>query len=68
MSYFKKYVNPSKRVGLDGVFLGLAGLLPGISLRLCPRKSLGAALPALGKPCLSLLFYFDYPSILPALL
>ena len=24
-------------------------------------KSLGAALPALGKPCLSFLFYLDYP-------
>ena len=29
MSYFKKNVNPSKRVGMDGVFFGLAGLLLG---------------------------------------
>ena len=36
MSYFKENVNPSKRVRMDGVFLGLAGLLFGISLRLHP--------------------------------
>ena len=40
---------------MDGVFLGLAGLLLGISL--------GAAMPALGKPHPSLLFYFDLPNI-----
>ena len=39
MSYFKYNVNPSKRVVMDRVLLGLAGLL------------LGAAPPALGKPC-----------------
>ena len=36
MSYLKENVNPIKRVGIDGVFFGLAGLLLGISLRLCP--------------------------------
>ena len=36
MSYFKYNVNPSKRVGMDGVLLGLAGLLLGISLGLRP--------------------------------
>ena len=36
---------------MDGAFLGLAGLFLGISL--------GAALPALGKPRPSLLFYSD---------
>ena len=36
MSYFKQNVNQSKRVGMDGVFLGLAGLLLGISLKLRP--------------------------------
>ena len=45
------YVNPSKRVGMDRVFLGLAGLLLKISLR--------AALTALRKLRLSLLFYLD---------
>ena len=40
---------------MDGVFLGLAGLLLGISL----GKSLRAALPAFGKPRPSLLFYLD---------
>ena len=43
--------NLSKRVGKDGVFLGLAGLLLVISLK--------AALPALGKSRPSLLFYLD---------
>ena len=38
MSYFKYNVNPSKRVGMDRVFLGLAGLLLGISPGLCPRE------------------------------
>ena len=38
MSYFKQNVNPSKRVGIDGIFLGLEGLLLGISLGLCPRE------------------------------
>ena len=38
MSYFKYNANPSKRVGMDGVFLKLAGLLLGISLRLWPWK------------------------------
>ena len=44
-------VNLNKRVGKDRVFLGLAGPVLG--------KSLGAALPALGKPRPSLLFYTD---------
>ena len=35
MSYFKYNVNPSKRVKMDGVFLGLAGLLLGIFLGFC---------------------------------
>ena len=30
MSYFEQNLNPSKRVGMDGVFLSLAGLLLGI--------------------------------------
>ena len=39
---------------MDGVFLGLAGLLRGI-----PCQPLGAALSALGKPRPSLLLYLD---------
>ena len=38
MSYFEYNVNPSKRVWMDGVFLGLAGLLLWISLGLCPSE------------------------------
>ena len=38
MSYFKLNVNQSKTVGIDGVFLGLAGLLLGISLGLCAQE------------------------------
>ena len=38
MSNFKLNVNASKSVGMDGVFLGLAGLLLGISLGLRPRE------------------------------
>ena len=38
MSYFKYNVIPSKRVGMDGVFLGLAGLLLGIFLGLRLRE------------------------------
>ena len=42
MSYFKWNVNLSKRVGMDGVFLGLLllglGLLLGISFGLCPQE------------------------------
>ena len=38
MSYFEYNVNPSKRVGMDKAFLGLAGLLLGISLGLRPRE------------------------------
>ena len=40
---------------MDGVFLGLAGLLLRISLGVRPQKSLRAAMPALGKPRPSLL-------------
>ena len=36
ISYFKYNVNPSKRVKMDEVFVGLAGLLLEISLGLCP--------------------------------
>ena len=36
--YFKKNVNQSKRVRMDKVFLGLAGLLHEISLGLRPRE------------------------------
>ena len=36
MAYFKYNVNPSNRVGMEGVFLGLAGLLLRTSLRLRP--------------------------------
>ena len=50
-TYYKYNVNLNKRVGKDRVFLGLAGLLLGISLR--------AALPVLGKPRPSLLLYLD---------
>ena len=38
LSCITDWVNPSKRVGMDGVFLGLAGLLLGISLGLRPRE------------------------------
>ena len=48
---------------MDRVFIGLAGLLLEISFWLALGKSLGAALPALGKPRLSLLFYLDYPNM-----
>ena len=44
-----------------GVFQRLSGLLQGISRGRCPR-ALGAAPPAFGKPCPSLLFYLDLPS------
>ena len=37
-TYWKQNLNLSKRVGKDRVFLGLAGLLLGISLGLCPRE------------------------------
>ena len=37
-TYQKQNVNLSKRVGKDGVFLGLAGLLLGISLGLRPQE------------------------------
>ena len=37
-TYWKYNVNLSKRVGKDRVFLGLAGMLLGISLGLCPRE------------------------------
>ena len=47
------------RGGILGVFLELAGLLLGISLRLLLGKSLGAALPALQKPFTFLLFLFN---------
>ena len=36
MSYFTWNVNPSMD-GMDGVFLGLVGLILGISLGLCPQ-------------------------------
>ena len=49
MSYFKQNVNPSKRVQMDGVFLGLAGLLPGISLGLCRREILRSSPASLWK-------------------
>ena len=38
LSRITDWVNPSKRVGMDGVFLGLAGLLLGISLGLRPQE------------------------------
>ena len=41
----KQNVNMSKRVGKDGVFLGLAGLILRISLGLCPRE-IPRSLPA----------------------
>ena len=57
--YFKYNVNLSKRVGMDGVFLGLAELLLKISPGFALGKFLGAALPALGKLRPSLLSYLD---------
>ena len=48
---------------MDRVFLRLAGLLLGISHCFDLGKSLGAALPALGKPRPSLLFYLDLPNL-----
>ena len=39
MSYFKQNANPSNRVGMEGVFLGLAGLFLGISLGLRLRET-----------------------------
>ena len=53
MSYFKLNVNPYKRVGMDGVFLGLARLLLGISLRRCPRK-ISQSSPASPRKTLSI--------------
>ena len=40
-------VNPSKRVGMDGVFLGLAGLLLGISLEQPCQPSETPSIPPL---------------------
>ena len=57
--------NLSKRVWIGRGFLGLAGLLLGISLGLAQRKSLGAALPALRKPCPSLHFYLYKNQVRP---
>ena len=57
-SYKKKNVNLSKRVRKDRVFLGLAGLLLGISLWLCPRKI----------PCSSPASHWKTPSFPPLLL
>ena len=63
MSYFKSNVNPSKRGGMYGVFLGLARLLLGFPSGFDLGESLGATLPALGKPRPSLLFYLDCHNI-----
>ena len=58
MFYFKYNVSPSERVGMHGVFLGLAGLLLGISLRLCfrdiPRSSPASPWKTLSIPPLLL--------------
>ena len=58
MSYFKYNVNPNKRVGMDGVFLGGAGLLLRDSLGLCPREIPQSSPPSPRKT----------PSIAPLLL
>ena len=58
-TYEKLNVNLRKRVGKDRVFLGLAGLLLGISLGLRRWEIPQTALPALGKPRSFLLFYLD---------
>ena len=59
---FKGNVNLSKSVENDRVFHGLAVPLLGISSGFALGKSIGAALPALGRPDPSLLFYSDSPS------
>ena len=59
MFYLKQNVNPSKRVRVDGVFLGLAGCSLGFPSSFAIAKSIGTALPALGKSCPCLLFYLD---------
>ena len=59
MSYFKYTVNPSKRVGMDGAFLGWQGYSLGFTSGFALGKSLRAALPALVKPRPSLLFHLD---------
>ena len=48
MSYFKNNVNLSKRVGMDGVFLGLAGLLGFCRLVQLHREGLVNAVCAAG--------------------
>ena len=62
MFYFEYNVNPSKRVGMDGVFLGLAGLLPRIYLRLrlqeIPRSSPASPWKTPSIPTLLLGFTF----------
>ena len=67
-NYWKQNVNLSKRVRKDGVFLGLAGLLLGISLRLCPWEiprsspAIPWKTPSFPPILLRLLQYTKYPS------
>ena len=58
MSYFKYNVNPSKKVGMDGVFLGLAGLLRDISRGQSPRE-----IPSIASLLLGLTLYVGTLSV-----
>ena len=58
-TFWKYYVNLSKRVRTDRVFLGLVGLLFRISLKHCPRKVPRSSPVGFVKPRPSLLFCLD---------
>ena len=58
-TYFRLNVNPNKESGWMEFSSGWQGCSSGFPSGFALGKSLGAALPALGKPPPSLLFYSD---------